>query len=124
MSSKTVFVNAFYEQIIALITELTQMYPDDKDFPMYIVGLKWFRTTNPSKPIKDVYVNTKLFEDKILAKDKDFFLNYSYDEYSEHIENDIFIKLKHYCQGMSENSMKNVWQYVVNITKLAKICSE
>ena len=84
MSSKSVFVNAFYEQIIALITELTQMYPDDKDF----------------------------------------FLNYSYDEYSKHIENDIFIKLKHYCQGMTENSMKNVWQYVVNITKLAKICSE
>ena len=79
MSSKSVFVNAFYEQIIGLITELTQMYPDDKDFPMYITGLKWFRTTNPSKPIRDVYTNTKLFEDKILAKDKDFFLNYSYD---------------------------------------------
>ncbi|MFN9954674.1 MAG: hypothetical protein ACK55I_16380, partial [bacterium] len=74
--------------------------------------------------IRDVYVNTNRFQDKILEKDRDFFLNYSYDEYSKHIENDIFIKLKHYCQGMSENSMKNVWQYVINITKLAKICSE
>jgi hypothetical protein len=124
MASKVVLINAFYEQFSSLLIELSEMYPNDEDFPMYITGLKWFKSMNPSKTIRDVYENTKLFEDKILAKDDKFFLEYKFDEYGEYIDNNIFVKLKQYIMGMSPESKKSVWQYIVNISRLAKACSQ
>jgi len=124
MATKVVLSNAFYEQLGSLLNELSEMYPSDQDFPMYITGLKWFKTMNPSKAIRDVYENTKLFEKQILERDDKFFLDYKFDEYGDYIDNNIFVKLKQYIQGMSDNSKKNVWQYIINISRLAKACSE
>ena len=124
MATKAVFISAFYEQMTSFLSELAEMYPQDKDFPMFITGLKWYRTMNPAKPIRDVFVNTDLFIDKILAKDERFFLDYKFDEYAEHIDNNIFIKLKEHFASMSESSKESVWQYTSNITRLAKKCSE
>jgi hypothetical protein len=101
------------------MVELCEMYPNDDDFGTFLTTLKLVRSTNPSLIPKYIYEHTSQFESQILSKDESFFINYSFTEYGENIDLDIFSKLKTYLQTMDEKSKDNVWKYVQNIFKLA-----
>jgi hypothetical protein len=122
MASKSVLMNAFYDQVISFIGELNQMYPDDSDFSLYLTSIKMLKMTNPSMTVKAVYENTKPFEEAIMKKDETFFLERSYSEYSDVIDNVLFGKLKTYVANMDEPTKNIVWKYVHNIVKLSKAC--
>jgi hypothetical protein len=70
------------------------------------------------------YVNNNIgdFEEKILAKDDSFFLEYSFSEFDGYVDSGIFTKLKQYVAGMSPESKATTWQYIINIMRLAKAC--
>lgn len=123
MASKPVLMNALFDQFSSFITELISMYPDDPDFPLFLNSLKLLKTTNPSLLIKYVYENTSAFEDKILNKDEKFFIQYSFSEYSNDVDLNIFSKLKQYIENMSPESKDNVWKYIQNIYRLSKAIS-
>jgi hypothetical protein len=78
------------------------------------------KMTNPSLVAKYVYDNTNQFEKQILNKDEQFFINYSFSEYSNNVDLNIFLKLKNYITSMNESSKENVWKYIQNIFKLSK----
>ena len=40
MAPRVVLMNAFYDQLFALLHELRDMYPDDPDFPLSITTLR------------------------------------------------------------------------------------
>lgn len=120
MASKPTLMNAVFDQFTSFVTELIEMYPDDPDFSLFLNSLKLLKTTNPSLLIKYVYENTVNFEDKIMAKDEKFFLEYSFSEYSENVDLNIFSKLKQYLENMSSASKDNVWKYIQNIYRLSK----
>jgi hypothetical protein len=124
MASKGVLMKAFFDQFISFAKELTEMYPEDADFSLFLTTIQIAKTTNPSMVIRTVNENVAGFEDKISAKDESFFLNYRFDEYKEYVEDvDVFSKLKQYIQTMSPGSKDSVWKYLQNITRLAKACA-
>jgi len=120
MSRKTVLLSAFFDQLTKFVGELTQMYPDDADFQLFLTTIKMMKTGNPSLVVREVCTAVEGMEDKIQAKDESFFMNRSYDEYSEVEDKTIFDKLKQYVGQMSPETKEIVWAYVQNIVKLAK----
>ena len=96
------------------------MYPDDPDFSMFASTLSLMKMTNPSMVVKYVVDNVVQFEDKIMSSDESFFVDYNFDEYANHVDMNIFQKLKEYIENMSPASKTNVWKYIQNIVRLAK----
>jgi hypothetical protein len=116
---KKKLTEAFYEQFIAFVSELVDMYPEDHDFGMFETTLKLMRMTNPSLVIKYVAESTSQFIEKIMASDEGFFMDMDFSSYAG-IDINIFTKLKKYIQSMSSNSKVNVWKYIQNVTRLAQ----
>lgn len=122
MASKGALMSALFTQLTSLINELTEMYPNDTDFPLALTTIQLLKTTNPSMVVKFMDENLSKFEDKINAKDQSFFLDYSYAEWEGYVDVNIFSKLKEYHSTMAEQSKEAMWLYVTNIMRLAKAC--
>jgi hypothetical protein len=120
MVTKIVLMNALYDQFFSFIGELKQMYPDDPDFPMYETSLRMLKTTNPSLLPKYIVEYTQDFQSQIETQDEKFFLDYAFNEYGEHVDLNIFSKLKKYYADMSTESKANTWKYIQNVYKLSK----
>jgi hypothetical protein len=105
---------------MAFTSELCGMYPDDADFSMFATTLKLMKMTNPALVIKYVRDNVLQFEDKIMAKDETFFMQYGFSEYESNVDMNIFAKLKEYIEKMTPISKDHVWKYIQNIVRLAK----
>ena len=118
--SKTVILNAFYDQLIAFLGELKDMYPSDPDFLLGLTTIRMLKSVSPMLTLQTFYDNAKDFESEILSKNEQFFLDHSF-EHMEDVDFNILVKLKQYVKGMSEQSKKNVWVYVQNLYKLAKL---
>ena len=100
------------------------MYPDDPDFSMFSNTLGLMKMTNPAMVVKYVVDNVLQFEDKIMNSDESFFIDYKFEEYAEHVDMNIFQKLRQYIESMSPSSKENVWKYIQNIVRLAKAIHE
>ena len=113
-------MTALYDQFLTFLEELSDMYPEDPDFRMWITGIRLLKNTNPSMLIKYIYDNMSLYDEKIMNKDINFFIENDFSEYSGYINMDIFGKLKGYIKNMSHESTENVWKYCQNVYRLAK----
>jgi len=120
MASRGILMNAFFDQFTSFITELSEMYPEDPDFGIFLTTLKMIKSTNPSLIVKYVVENTQQFEDQILTKNEKFFLDYSFSEYGNDVDLNIFSKLKDYVANMTPESKDKVWVYIQNIYRLSK----
>ncbi len=120
MATRVVLLNALFDQFLSFLGELKEMYPDDTDFDIFSTSLKMLRTTNPSLVAKYIEEHTAQFQNQILNKDEKFFLEYSFSEYGENVDLNIFEKLKQYINTMDTKSKENVWKYVQNIVRLSK----
>ena len=119
MASKKVLIDAFFDQFITFVSELSDMYPDDTGFPTFRTTLKLMKMTNPSLVIKYVAESTSKFLEKIMASDEAFFIVMDFSTYAG-VDINIFTKLKTYIQSMSPDSKVNVWKYIQNVTRLAQ----
>lgn len=119
MASKLVLITALYDQFFSFLSEMKEMYPDDSDFPMYETSLRMLKSTNPSLLAKYIVEYTQDFKTQIEKQDESFFLDYSFAEYSEHVDLNIFSKLKKYYSNMSTQSKTNIWKYITNIYRLS-----
>lgn len=125
MASKSVLTTALFDQLFSFTNELIAMYPDDPDFPLFSSTIRMLKMTNPSLIVKNIYDNTKSFEDKILSKNEEFFMEYSFSEFQKEAEDiNLFSKLKKYMKNMSPSSKESVWKYIQNIFKLARTITE
>lgn len=121
MASKTILMTALFDQFTSFISELQEMYPEDSDFPLYITSIRLLRNTNPSMLVKYIYDNTSQYEDKIMSKDENFFLDNNFAQ-STQVDMNVFEKLKKYVINMSPESKESVWKYCQNIIRLTKAC--
>ena len=119
MASKIVLMNALYDQFSSFVTELSQMYPDDPDFPLFLTSVRLLKTTNPSLLGKYIVENTAPYEDQIMNKDEKFFLDHTFESHGD-VDMDILSKLKTYVSSMSPSTKEHVWKYCQNIIRLAK----
>jgi hypothetical protein len=120
MASKVVLMTALFEQMTSFVTELSEMYPDDPDFSLFLTTLRMLKMSNPSMLSKYIYENVNEFESQIMEKNEDFFLTHEFEQYKEDINMDIFSKLKQYVKTMTPESKENVWKYCQNVYRLAK----
>lgn len=120
MASRSVLMNAFFDQFSSFVSELSEMYPEDPDFGIFLTTIKMIKSTNPSLIVKYVNENTQQFEDQILTKNEKFFLDYSFSEYGNDVDLNIFAKLKQYVANMTPDSKEKVWKYIQNIYRLSK----
>lgn len=118
MASKVVLLNALYDQFTSFITELSEMYPDDSDFPMFLTAVRMLKLSNPSMLGKYIVENTGPYEEQIMNKEEQFFLTHDFESHGVNI--DILSKLKTYVSAMSEQNKEHVWKYCQNIIRLAK----
>jgi hypothetical protein len=118
MASRVVLLNALYDQFISFVSELSEMYPDDPDFPLFITTVRLLKTSNPSLLAKYIAENTAQYEEQILKKDEQFFLTHDFQ--SHDLDIDILSKLKTYVSTMTPTTKEHVWKYCQNIIKLAK----
>jgi hypothetical protein len=116
---KPVLMNAFFDQLLTFLKELTAMYPDDADFPLASTTIRLLKTTTPVFVLNQFYESSKGFEDQILSKNERFFLDHTFDEFkSDAFDFNILAKLKSYVQSMPQSSKEAVWIYVQNLYKL------
>jgi hypothetical protein len=122
MASKVTLMMALFDQFTTFILELSEMYPDDPDFSMFLTSVRLAKSANPNIVVKYIYESTYPYEHEIMNKDEKFFLTSSFEEHKENIDMDVFSKMKQYFATMSTESKESVWKYSQNIIRLAKAC--
>jgi hypothetical protein len=116
--SKKVLIDAFFNQFTSFLEELKEMYPNDPDFPMFLMTISMMKSTNPMLVLN--YVNDqiiKVYGSKIAEKDESFFMNQDFTKHGD-VDLDILQKLKQYITSMSPASKDMVWKYIDVISKL------
>jgi hypothetical protein len=119
MSSST-YLKSFFHQLMEVVGELADMFPDDPDFKVFQTYISLLQRTNPTMVIDTFHEHVGLkFENEINAKNEDFVLNYRAAEYgSEGM--DIVAKIKSYWSVLSPASRAAIWQYIYILKELAK----
>jgi hypothetical protein len=122
MASRVVLMSALFDQFISFVSELSAMYPDDADFPMFLTTLRLLKTTNPSLLPKYIMENAAQYEEQIMNKDEKFFLDNTFETHGE-LNMDILSKIKGYVSSMTSETKEHVWKYCQNIIRLARATS-
>lgn len=120
MASKVVLMTALFDQLNSLVTELSEMYPEDPDFPMFLTSLRLAKSANPNIIVKYIFETTSEYEAQIMTKNENFFLEHTFEQHKETVDMDVFAKMKQYFANMSAESKESVWKYCQNILRLAK----
>jgi hypothetical protein len=124
--SRKIFLDAFYDQYEDFLKQMLQVFPSDPDWPLYIAGLAIFRRTNPLLVVKITWKHSSRFEDVLKRRDEKFFLDRDYSDITQGEEplEQTITKLKGMWAQLSLHNRNIVWDYITNITYLAKKCSE
>ena len=116
--SKSAISLAFITLMKQLNNELLKMYPEDINFKISKTTITMFETTNTTRQlINSTGQYIMLYNDYIIEKNEDFFLN---KDISTHEEDNILImnKLKEYWITFNDTEKEHVWQYLENMLKL------
>jgi len=123
--SKKIYLDAFFNQYEDFLTQLKTVFPEDPDWKVYLSGLAIFRRTSPMVIVQKTWMYVSKFQDVIEKRDETFFMERDYSDLSEGepIEQTVQ-KLKNMWSTLSPENKQIVWEFVGNITKLAKVCNE
>lgn len=125
MASKKILVDAFFNTYEDFMQQMIAVYPDDRDFPLYLSGLAMFRRVNPAIIVGKTWKWVSKFENQIKTRDESFFLEYDYSNDTEGEEplEQTLEKLRGMWKNLSEHNRKIVWDYVNIIMELSRRCS-
>jgi DNA-binding Lrp family transcriptional regulator len=123
--SKKIYIDAFFNQYEDFLNQLKEVFPEDRDFPLYLAGLAIFRRTNPTIIAKKTWKHVSRFEDVIKKRDEDFFVKRDFSDITEGEEplEQTVEKIRGMWAGLDDHNKKVVWDFVNNITALAKLCA-
>jgi hypothetical protein len=123
--SKKIYIDAFFDQYEDFLQQMLEVYPNDPDWPLYIAGLSIFRRTNPMMVVQKTWKHISRFEEVIKARDEKFFLERDYSDITEGEEplEQTVTKIKGMWAELGAHNRNIVWDYVNNITYLARKCS-
>lgn len=125
-ASRKIYLDAFYDQYEDFLQQMMVVFPEDPDWQLYIAGLAIFRRTNPLLVVKKTWKHISKFEEVIKKRDEKFFIERDYSDITEGEEplEQTITKLKDMWARLSPHNRNIVWDYVNNVTFLAKKCSE
>jgi hypothetical protein len=123
--SRKIYIDAFFNQYEDFLTQIKEVFPEDPDWKLYLSGLAIFRRTNPLIVVKKTWKYVSQFEEVIKNRDEKFFMDMDYSTYTEGEEplEQTIDKLKGMWASLTPHNRKIVWDFVNNITTLAKICN-
>jgi hypothetical protein len=123
--SKKIYIDAFFNQYEDFLNQIKEVFPEDPDWKLYLSGLAIFRRTNPMIVAQKTWKWVSKFEETIRNRDEKFFLSMDYSEYTEGEEplEQTIEKLRGMWAAMTPHNRKVVWDFVNNITTLAKLCT-
>lgn len=122
--SKKIYIDAFFNQYEDFLQQLKEVFPEDRDFPLYLAGLAIFRRTNPTIIAQKTWKHVSRFEDVIKKRDEDFFVKRDFSDITEGEEplEQTVEKIRGMWSGLNDHNKKMVWEFINNITALAKMC--
>ena len=116
--SKKIYLDAFYDQYEDLLQQMLVVFPEDPDWPRYKTALAVLRRANPTLLAVKTWEYVAPFEPIIQKRDDAFFLNYTFSD-TPGVHQSI-AKLKSMWKQLSVHNRSIVWDYITNITYLAK----
>jgi hypothetical protein len=119
--SKKIYVDAFFDQYEDLVNQMASVFPEDPDWARYRTGLAVFRRASPMMLVKKTWEYVSPYEAVIRARDDNFFLT---NDVSEGYMIDTVQKLRDMWEQLSPHNRSIVWDYITNITYLAKKCND
>jgi hypothetical protein len=119
--SKKIYVDAFYDQYEDLLQQMATVFPEDPDWARYRTGLAVLRRANPMMLAAKTWEYVSPYLHEIEDRDEGFFLTHTLAEGT--IEQTIS-KLRDMWQQLGKHNRSIVWDYITNITYLAKRCAE
>jgi hypothetical protein len=123
--SKKIYLDAFFDQYEDLLKQCRDVFPTDPDWPIYLTGLAVFRRTNPGVVAQMTWTYVAPYEELILKRDQSFFLD---RDFAAEAAGDASIeqtisKLKAMWGQLTPHNQSILWEYITNITVLAKKCA-
>jgi len=112
----------FFDQFQDFVEQLIAVFPDDKDFPVYLKNLKIAKLTNPKMVIRGIEKHCMPFAETIQARNADFFLKYSFAEYEkDETIIPVIRKMKTMWGQISTANQGHIMDYVNNLLRLATL---
>jgi hypothetical protein len=119
--SKKIYVDAFYDQYEDLLQQMIAVFPEDPDWPRYRTGIAVVRRANPMVLVTKTWECVSPYEEAIRRRDEAFFLTYPVSD--GQLVNTVG-KLRGMWGQLTPHNRSIVWDYITNITYLAKRCAE
>ena len=125
MATRKIYLDAFFDQYEDFLQQMQAVFPSDPDWPLYIAGLSIFRRTNPAMIVQKTWKHISRFEETLKARDEKFFLERDFSDITEGEEplEQTITKLKGMWAQLSPHNRNVVWDYINNITYLARKCA-
>lgn len=123
--SKKIYIDAFFNQYEDFLNQLKEVFPEDRDWPLYLSGLAIFRRTNPMIIAQKTWKHVSKYEDVIRRRDDTFFMEQDFGHITQGEEplEQTIVKLRGMWAVLSPHNRKIVWDFVNNIASLAKMCA-
>jgi hypothetical protein len=119
MATKAKLLSLFFDQWEGFFDELIRVFPADPDFPRLKTYLRIGRTVNPKRVIAAVQKHMFPFEALVRAKNADFFLKYSFDEYDDKEDISYVIqKVKMLWFELSPPNQNALFDYIILLVDL------
>jgi len=103
-------VSAWTEMMIQFLDELISTFPEETAMKKYKTAFELVKKSNPRKCVESYMATITPFQEKVMAKDEDFFLDDSNFDTTGFIK-DLNIK-KHWTPELSSNTKDAIWQYL------------
>jgi hypothetical protein len=130
MSDKSSLLRAFNTHLIEFMDDVISIFPENTDLISSKKTLDLLKRANPSIIIKmwNSRINTKYYEE-IMKGDAEYFFNKDYREDVDELSNSNEILrmidvLREPVKNTSAKNKENAMEYVMNLSKIAKIYSE
>lgn len=121
-------LSAFCTQLVNLITNLKELYPNDKDIAVSLTTVSLLKSTNPRQLLNIFTTYVLKYEKSILEKDEKFFLDTNFiedckvDKEDVNYADTVMNNLKKYWNEMDKESKENIWKYFQVLILLSKKC--
>lgn len=124
--SKKIYLDAFYDQYEDFLQQMTEVFPGDPDWSRFRTGVAVFRRANPMVLAEKTWTYVAPFEDTIRAREPSFFLDRDFSDMTKGKQplNQTIEKIKGMWKQMTPHNQSIVWDYITNITYLARRCNE
>jgi hypothetical protein len=116
-------IKLFNTQFMDLVSQLSQMYPEDSSLRLLQTSASGMIYMNPGSFASTVVHYLTPYNEKILAKDESFFLNEIKDEFEgDNIVSDEIKKVHNIWVSpeTTQETKATIWKYFIFMVKLGK----